>query len=195
MTSYFADPLVGDFISDFYERVRKYRGGCWLVTQNAEKIAESPAIGKVMINANYMIYLPYVAEQIDIMAQKKLIKNDPYILSTYKSLRLAKGVYSEAMIFETSTENVSVIRTILNDYEKILFSSSDEYFRPFIERIDNGEDIAEIIDSYLVAAEKNKMENKTNSNYDIKELVSRIQSGEDLDKVLLEYKTNLMRLK
>ena len=136
-----------------------------------------------------------MAEQIDIMAQKKLIKNDPYILSTYKSLRLAKGVYSEAMIFETSTENVSVIRTILNDYEKILFSSSDEYFRPFIERIDNGEDIAEIIDSYLVAAEKNKMENKTNSNYDIKELVSRIQSGEDLDKVLLEYKTNLMRLK
>lgn len=195
VTSYFADPLVGDFISDFYERVRKYRGGCWLVTQNAEKIAESPAIGKVMINANYMIYLPYVAEQIDIMAQKKLIKNDPYIISTYKSLRLAKGVYSEAMIFETSTENVSVIRTILNDYEKILFSSSDEYFRPFIERIDSGEDIAEIIDSYLVAAEKNKMESKTNSNYDIKELVSRIESGEDLDKVLLEYKTNLMRLK
>jgi len=99
------------------------------------------------------------------------------------------------MIFETSTENVSVIRTILNDYEKILFSSSDEYFRPFIERIDSGEDIAEIIDSYLVAAEKNKMESKTNSNYDIKELVSRIESGEDLDKVLLEYKTNLMRLK
>lgn len=194
VTSYFADPLVGDFISDFYERVRKYRGGCWLVTQNAEKIAESPAIGKVMINANYMIYLPYVAEQIDIMAQKKLIKNDPYIISTYKSLRLAKGVYSEAMIFETSTENVSVIRTILNDYEKILFSSSDEYFRPFIERIDSGEDIAEIIDSYLVAAEKNKMESKTNSNNDIKELVSRIENGEDLNKVLLEYKTNLMRL-
>lgn len=195
VTSYFADPLVGDFISDFYERVRKYRGGCWLVTQNAEKIAESPAIGKVMINANYMIYLPYVAEQIDIMAQKKLIKNDPYIISTYKSLRLSKGVYSEAMIFETSTENISVIRTILNDYEKILFSSSDEYFRPFIERIDSGEDIADIIDSYLVAAEKNKLESKSNSNYDIKEIAARIENGEDLDKVLLEFKTNLMRLK
>lgn len=195
VTSYFADPLVGDFISDFYERVRKYRGGCWLVTQNAEKIAESPAIGKVMINANYMIYLPYVAEQIDVMAQKKLIKNDPYIISTYKSLRLSKGVYSEAMIFETSTENISVIRTILNDYEKILFSSSDEYFRPFIDRIDSGEDIADIIDSYLVTAEKNKMESNSNTNYDVKEVAARIQNGEDVDKVLLEYKSNLMRLK
>lgn len=195
VTSYFEDPIVADFISDFYERVRKYRGGCWLVTQNAEKIAESPAIGKVMINANYMIYLPYVAEQIDIMAQKKLIKNDPYIISTYKSLRLAKGVYSEAMIFETSTENISVIRTILNDYEKILFSSSDEYFRPFIERIDSGEDISEIIDSYLVAAEKNKMESKSHSNYDIKELAARIENGEDVDKLLLDFKNNLLRIK
>lgn len=195
VTSYFEDPIVADFISDFYERVRKYRGGCWLVTQNAEKIAESPAIGKVMINANYMIYLPYVAEQIDIMAQKKLIKNDPYIISTYKSLRLAKGVYSEAMIFETSTENISVIRTILNDYEKILFSSSDEYFRPFIERIDSGEDISEIIDSYLVAAEKNKIESKSHSNYDIKELAARIENGEDIDKLLLDFKNNLLRIK
>lgn len=195
VTSYFEDPIVADFISDFYERVRKYRGGCWLVTQNAEKIAESPAIGKVMINANYMIYLPYVAEQIDIMAQKKLLKNDPYIISTYKSLRLAKGVYSEAMIFETSTENISVIRTILNDYEKILFSSSDEYFRPFIERIDSGEDISEIIDSYLVAAEKNKIESKSHSNYDIKELAARIENGEDVDKLLLDFKNNLLRIK
>lgn len=195
VTSYFKDPLVGDFIADFYERVRKYRGGCWLVTQNAERIAESPALGKVMINANYMIYLPYVAEQIDIMAQKKLIKNDPYIINTYKSLRLAKGVYSEAMIFETSNENVSVIRTILNDYEKILFSSSDEYFRPFLERIDAGEDVAQIIESYLIAAEKNKLENKANTNYDIRELASRIENGEDIEKVLLDFKTNLLRLK
>src|SRR5690606_16828065 len=142
--------------------------------QNAERIADSPAIGKVMINANYMIYLPYVAEQIDVMAQKKLLKDDPYIINTYKSLRLSKGVYSEAMIFETSTENISVIRTILNDFEKILFSSSDEYFRPFIERIDKGEDIAEIIDSYLLKAEKDKYENKANSNQDINDLKARI---------------------
>ncbi|EPF6482954.1 TraG/VirB4 family ATPase [Acinetobacter baumannii] len=194
VTSYFEDPLVGAFIADFYERVRKYRGGCWLVTQNAERIADSPAIGKVMINANYMIYLPYVAEQIDVMAQKKLLKDDPYIINTYKSLRLSKGVYSEAMIFETSTENISVIRTILNDFEKILFSSSDEYFRPFIERIDKGEDIAEIIDSYLLKAEKDKYANKANSNQDINDLKARIENGEDLDQVLLDFKNKIMRV-
>lgn len=194
VTSYFKNPLVGAFIADFYERVRKYRGGCWLVTQNAENIAASEALGKVMTNANYMIYLPYVAEQIDIMAEKGLIKNDPYIIETYKSLRLSKGVYSEAMIFETSNENVSVVRTILNDFEKILFSSSDQYFRPFIARIDAGEDIADIIDSYLVEAEQTKMVNKSNTNQDINEIKVRIENGEDVDKVLSDFKKNILRI-
>lgn len=194
VTSYFNDPLVGAFIADFYERIRKYRGGCWLVTQNAEKIQESAALGKVMTNANYMVYLPYVAEQIDIMAEKKLIKNDKYIIDTYKSLRLLKGVYSEAMIFENSTENVSVIRTILNDYEKILYSSSEEYFRPFLDRIDAGEDIADIIDSYLGLEIKKKGLGKANSNQDINEIKARIQSGEDIDQVLSEYKRNLLNV-
>lgn len=194
VTSYFKNPLVGAFIADFYERVRKYRGGCWLVTQNAENIASSEALGKVMTNANYMIYLPYVAEQIDIMAAKGLIKNDPYIIETYKSLRLSKGVYSEAMIFETSNENVSVVRTILNDFEKILFSSSDQYFRPFIARIDAGEDIADIIDSYLKEDEKSKLLNKSNTNQDINDLKIRIQNGEDLDKILNDFKKNILRI-
>ncbi|EOZ8645336.1 TraC family protein [Acinetobacter baumannii] len=194
VTSYFEDPLVGAFIADFYERIRKYRGGCWLVTQNVEKIAESEALGKVMINANYKIYLPYHGEEIDKMAEKKLIKNDKYILDTYKSLKLVKGVYSEAMIFETSTENVSVIRTILNDYEKILYSSSDEYFRPFLDRIDAGEDVADIIDSYLGLEVKKKTLSKVNTNQDIEEMKTRIENGEDIDQVLHEYKRNLLNI-
>ena len=193
VTSYFDIPIVADFIADFYERVRKSKGGCWLVTQNMERIANSPAIGKVMVNSNFNIYLPYIASEIDQMAEKKLIPSDPFFISMYKSLRLIKGQYSEALIYETNNENVSVIRSVLNEFENILFSSSDEYFIPFLNRLNRGENIEQIISEYLDVNEKRKLQSE-NPNQDIDDLKQKIVNGDDIEQLLLDFKQKLLRI-
>lgn len=193
VTSYFEIPIVADFIAEFYERVRKNRGGCWLVTQNMSRIAESPAIGKVMVNSNYNIYLPYVSSEIDKMATNKLIPNDPFFISMYKSLRLVKGQYSEALIYETDSENVSVIRTVLNEFEAILFSSSGEYFHPFLARLNQGESIESIISSFLVQNDRDRQLSE-NPNQDIDLIKQKIANGDDIESLLIEFKQKLLRI-
>lgn len=193
VTSYFEIPIVADFIAEFYERVRKNRGGCWLVTQNMSRIAESPAIGKVMVNSNYNIYLPYVSSEIDKMVINKLIPNDPFFISMYKSLRLVKGQYSEALIYETDSDNVSVIRTVLNEFEAILFSSSGEYFHPFLARLNQGESIESIISSFLVQNDRDRQLSE-NPNQDIDLIKQKIANGDDIESLLIEFKQKLLRI-
>ncbi|WP_436658753.1 TraC family protein [Acinetobacter sp. P1(2025)] len=146
VTSYLNVAVVAEYIADFYARLRKYSAGVWLVTQNIQSVAKSKSIGKILVNANYTIYLPYHANEIDSLVKEGYLTNtDPYTIDLFKSLKLAKGQYSEALIFSNDDGTTSVVRLILNDYERILFSSTGEYFKPVLKRLSNGEVISDII--------------------------------------------------
>lgn len=193
VTSYLAIPVVAQYIDDFYMRIRKYRAGCWLVTQNIEKVAQSEAIKSIINNANYVIYLPYKTAEIKKLVENGYVKNDPFIIKTMESLRLFQGQYSEAMIFESDTDNISTIRIVFNESEKVLYSSSGDYFIPFLNRLDAGEPVKDIIQSYL-AKERDKISTKGSvEDRDIQDLERLITTGEvDLKQALLEFKKNIV---
>lgn len=192
VTSYLGIPVVVKYIDDFYARIRKYRAGCWLVTQNIEKIAMSDEIASIINNANFIMYLPYKNEMVTKLREKGYIKDDDYITDTLKSLRLFPDQYSEAMIFESDTDNVSVIRIVFNPTEKIIYSSTGEYFLPFLERLDKGENVKDIIDSYL-NSNLNKSTTETATDREIAEFTRKIESGElDIGQAFLEYKKSLV---
>lgn len=194
VTSYLSIPVVAKYISDFYARIRKYRAGCWLVTQNIENVGQSEEIRSIINNANYVIYLPYKTSEIKKLVENGYIKNDPFTIKTMESLRLFKGQYSEAMIFESDTDNISTIRIVFNDSEKILYSSSNEYFIPFLNRLDAGEPVKDIIQSYLDKEQGQLSAKGSIDDRDVTELERMIISGkvEDLHQALLDFKKNIV---
>lgn len=194
VTSYLAIPVVAQYIDDFYMRIRKYRAGCWLVTQNIEKVAQSEAIKSIINNANFVIYLPYKVAEIKKLVEGGYIKNDPFIIKTMESLRLFPNQYSEAMIFESDTDNVSTIRIVFNETEKILYSSTGEYFLPFLERLDQGEAVKDIIQSYL-NKDREKTSNKGSmEDRDVAELERLITTGQvdDIHQALVDFKKSIV---
>lgn len=189
VTSYFENPIIGKYIRGFAERVRKNRGGCWLVTQNIQSVAESPELKLIMVNLNYIIFLPYVTTEVDKLAKTGIIPTDEYLLTVFKSLKLVGNQYSEMMIYEQTTQNITVARIALSDYEKILYSSSNQYFQPFIDRLNRGERFIDIMDSYMKIANSNKKPDIFNN---IQILIDRANSGESWKDLLVEYTRNLM---
>lgn len=194
VTSYLAIPIVAQYIDDFYMRVRKEGGGCWLITQNIEKVAQSEAIKSIINNANFVIYLPYKTSEIKNLVETGYIKNDPFIIKTMESLRLFPNQYSEAMIFESDTDNVSTIRIVFNDFEKILYSSTGEYFQPFLDRLDQGESVKDIIQSYMNKEREQTSSKGSADDRDITELERLITTGQidDVHQALLDFKKNIV---
>jgi conjugal transfer ATP-binding protein TraC len=195
VTSYLKIDIVAEYISDFFARIRKSRGGCWLVTQNLESVAKSETISTIINNATFMVYLPYKASELNQLVEGGYIKNDPYIIKNLQSLRLSPNQFSEAMIFEDTggSGNMSTVRIVLSDSEKILFSSSDEYFQPFLDRMDAGESIKDILESYLIY-EKEKLSAKgSHIDIDVAEFEELITSGEiDLHTALIDFKKRII---
>lgn len=189
VTSYLKKPVVAEYISDFYARLRKYSAGCWLVTQNIQSIAMSESISNIMLNANYIIYLPYKSQEIDVLAEKGYVSKEPFVLESFKSLRLVSGQYSEAMIFETDTSNISVVRLILNDYERILYSSTGAYFKPFLDRLNQGEKLKDIITDLLDQEKKGKSNLGSVDDRDVTDALKRINQGdESIEQILIDLK-------
>lgn len=149
VTSYLKDPIVATFIADFYARLRKYDAGTWLVTQSMSSIKNTPAIDDMINNSSTRIYLKQLnPAEVDNMASKNYIPNEPYTIKQIKSLNTFQGEFSEAYILRENEG--TIVRVVLSRFFQILYSSKGSERNTIFEAQNSGIPVARAIEEYMV---------------------------------------------
>lgn len=117
------DVVIGPAIMSGYRKVRKNKGGVFLVTQNIADVSESENGRAILDNTEWQIILPQKAESISAAIKSGLLTMDDYGVRMLKSLHIIKNRYSELMI-RRSAEDWGIVRFFTDRYTQILYSTS-----------------------------------------------------------------------
>lgn len=193
VTSYLRDPMVAAFIADFYARLRKYDAGTWLVTQSMSSIKATAAIDDMINNSSTRIYLKQLnSAEVDNMAEKNYIPNEPYTIKQIKSLNTFQGEFSEAYILREGQG--TIVRVVLSRFFQILYSSKGSERNTIFEAQKAGIPVARAIEEYMIVEKMCSSEDQlVNIMTQLTELIVKAKQYNIDPKVALDEYDDLLR--
>jgi conjugal transfer ATP-binding protein TraC len=138
---------VAKFIEAGYRRFRKYGGSVVIVTQSINDLFDSSTGRAISENSATTLLLGQKAETIDSMKKEGRLELSAYDYEQLKTVHTIPGIYSE--IFIKSEFGRGVGRLIVNDFQKLLYSTKAEDVNKIKSYCDNGMSVNEAINMIL----------------------------------------------
>ncbi|BFM18815.1 hypothetical protein R50073_49980 (plasmid) [Maricurvus nonylphenolicus] len=138
---------VAKFIEAGYRRFRKYGGSVVIVTQSINDLFDSSTGRAISENSATTLLLGQKAETIDSMKKEGRLELSAYDYEQLKTVHTIPGIYSE--IFIKSEFGRGVGRLIVNDFQKLLYSTKAEDVNKIKSYCDNGMSVSEAINMIL----------------------------------------------
>jgi conjugal transfer ATP-binding protein TraC len=145
---------VAKFIEAGYRRFRKYGGSVVIVTQSINDLFDSPTGRAISENSATTMLLGQKAETIDSMKREGRLQLSEYDYEQLKTVHTNQGVYSE--IFIKSEFGRGVGRLIVNEFQKLLYSTKAEDVNAIKRFTDSGMTVNEAIYAVLEAKERSR---------------------------------------
>jgi conjugal transfer ATP-binding protein TraC len=150
-----ADPVMLKAIDAAIRKVRKYKGSMIIVTQSIGDLYATPMGSSIARNASWQFILGQKEESIDVALDSKQFSLDSYGVRMLKMVHTSPGDYSEVMI-RRSTNEWGVVRIILDDFEKAMFSTSGDEREFIMAEMNKGRNVVEVINELLLMQQKPK---------------------------------------
>ena len=143
---------VASFIEAGYRRFRKYGGSVVIITQSINDLYNSPTGQAIAENSATTLLLGQKTETVDGIHRDGKLELSDYDLALLKSVHTVPGVYSE--IFIKSECGQGVGRLIVNDFQKLLYSTRAEDVNAIRRLCNTGMTVSEAIHTLLAQADE-----------------------------------------
>jgi conjugal transfer ATP-binding protein TraC len=145
---------VAKFIEAGYRRFRKYGGSVVIITQSINDLYDSPTGRAIAENSATTMLLGQKPETIESIKRDGKLELSDYDYETLKTVHTIPGAYSE--IFIKSEFGRGVGRLIVNDFQKLLYSTKSEDVNAINQRCSMGMTVAQAINNILAARNESK---------------------------------------
>lgn len=135
------------FITGLFRRARKYNGSVVVCSQGLLDVYDSPSGRAIAENSATMLLLGQKAEAIEEMKREGRLELSDHDFSQLKTVHTVPGVYSE--IFIKSEYGIGIGRLIVNDFQKLMYSTRPEDLNAIKRFTDQGLGMAEAINAVL----------------------------------------------
>jgi conjugal transfer ATP-binding protein TraC len=143
-----ADPVMLKAIDAAIRKVRKYKGSMIIVTQSIGDLYATAMGSSIARNASWQFILGQKEESIDVALDSKQFSLDPYGVRMLKMVHTSPGDYSEVMI-RRSTNEWGVVRVLLDDFAKALFSTSGDEREVIMKEMEKGRNVIDVINEFI----------------------------------------------
>lgn len=145
------DPIMSKAMETAFRTARKYDSSIFLVTQGISDMYKS-ASGRTMIeNASWQIILQQKTEAINAVKDAGQLTLDPYSYEMLKTLTTVPGQYSEMMLVCNGASGI--FRLTVDKFTQVMFSTSGAERSRILTDIDNGIDVIDSINNYIIGDE------------------------------------------
>lgn len=144
---------VAKFIEAGYRRFRKYGGSVIIITQSINDLYDSPTGRAIAENSATTMLLGQKPETIESIKREGKLELSDYDYEQLKTVHTIPGVYSE--VFIKSEFGRGVGRLIVNDFQKLLYSTKAEDVNAIKRRCETGMTVPQAINAIL--SEKNSV--------------------------------------
>ncbi|MBX2807137.1 MAG: type IV secretion system protein TraC [Cellvibrionaceae bacterium] len=144
---------VAKFIEAGYRRFRKYGGSVVIITQSINDLYDSSTGRAIAENSATTMMLGQKAETIDNIRREGKLQLSEYDYDQLKSVHTIPSAYSE--VFIKSEFGQGVGRLIVNDFQKLLYSTRAEDVNAIKQHCDRGMSVTEAINAILEAKKNN----------------------------------------
>lgn len=142
------DPIMSRAMETAFRTARKFSSSIFLVTQGIADMYKSPS-GRTMIeNASWQLILQQKNEAIDAVKNAGQLTLDPYSYEMLKTLTTVPGQYSELMVVCNGA--AGIFRLTVDKFTQVMFSTSGTERTRILNDIDNGVDVIESIQNYII---------------------------------------------
>lgn len=142
------DPIMSRAMETAFRTARKYDSSIFLVTQGISDMYKSES-GRTMIeNASWQIILQQKTEAINAVKDAGQLTLDPYSYEMLKTLTTVPGQYSEMMLVCNGISGI--FRLTVDRFTQVMFSTSGAERTRILNDIDNGVDVIDSINNYLI---------------------------------------------
>lgn len=145
---------VAKFIEAGYRRFRKYGGSVIIITQSINDLYDSPTGRAIAENSATTMLLGQKPETIESIKRDGKLQMSDYDYEQLKTVHTIPGVYSE--IFIKSEFGRGIGRLVVNDFQKLLYSTKAEDVNAIKLRCEAGMSVPQAINAIL--REKNTRE-------------------------------------
>ena len=115
-------PQTGEFIETLARRLRKYRGGLIVGTQQIEDFFSTPGAKAAFENSDWMCFLSQKKGSIQALADSGKLQKNPGLLQAIESVVTQQGKFSEILICDVNG-NYSIARLRLDPFSNLLYST------------------------------------------------------------------------
>ena len=138
---------VAKFIEAGYRRFRKYGGSVIIITQSINDLYDSPTGRAIAENSATTMLLGQKPETIESIKREGKLELSNYDYEQLKTVHTIPGVYSE--VFIKSEFGRGVGRLIVNDFQKLLYSTKAEDVNAIKCRCETGMTVPQAINAIL----------------------------------------------
>lgn len=138
---------VAKFVEAGYRRFRKYGGSVIIITQSINDLYDSPTGRAIAENSATTMLLGQKTETIESIKRDGKLEMSEYDYEQLKTVHTNRGVYSE--IFIKSEYGRGIGRLIVNDFQKLLYSTRSEEVNAIRLRQDQGMTVTQAINSII----------------------------------------------
>lgn len=138
---------IGDMVGAFFRKVRKEGGAALVCLQSLASLYESTAGRSINDNAPVKIVLSQSAGAINALEKDDQLGLDAYGYHCMRTLKMIKGKYSEMLLI--TPLGYGVARLVLDRRALVLYSTSERERFEIINRIREGEDPTQVIESFI----------------------------------------------
>ncbi|MFC1380854.1 MAG: type IV secretion system protein TraC [gamma proteobacterium symbiont of Clathrolucina costata] len=138
---------VAKFIEAGYRRFRKYGGSVVIITQSINDLYDSPTGRAISENSATTMLLGQKPETIESIKRDGKLQMSAYDYEQLKTVHTLPGVYSE--IFVKSEFGRGIGRLIVNDFQKLLYSTKAEDVNAIKSLCERGMTVPEAINKIL----------------------------------------------
>jgi len=141
------DGEVGAFMESQYRKARKYGGSIGICTQSINDLYANPVGQAIAENSASMFLLGQKAETIDSVKRDGHLCMPPWAFNQLHTVHTVIGAYSE--IFIKNHGQMGIGRLVVNEFQKLLFSTSPEDTADIAMYQSQGQGIVEAIHNVL----------------------------------------------
>jgi conjugal transfer ATP-binding protein TraC len=139
-------PQMEGFIEGMARRLRKYNGALLVATQDLKDFKNSPGAAAVFQNSNWLVILGKAEPMLPVIREQGFLKLTNHAQQSLTSMRMEKGKYSEAFIFNHGSGFYSLAQLKLDPFSLALFSTTAENFKKIQQLQEEGMTIEKAIE-------------------------------------------------
>ncbi len=149
---------VAKFIESAYRRFRKYGGSMIIITQSVNDLYNNSSGKAIAENSATTMLLGQKPETIDDIKKEGKLQLSEYQYEQLKTVHTISGAYSE--IFIKSEYGSGIGKLLVNDFQKLLYSTKSEDVNEINTHVKSGLTVTEAINKILMHRKATRKERK-----------------------------------